>query len=55
MQSEILERRSLSTVQKTFKGVWIIPNEHERPDVVVYYCHGKWVFEPDNQSTLTLF
>ncbi|KAF2100781.1 Arylacetamide deacetylase-like protein [Rhizodiscina lignyota] len=26
--------------RKGFKGVWIIPNEHEKPDIVIYYCHG---------------
>lgn len=23
------------------RGLWIIPDEKQEPDVIVYYCHGK--------------
>ena len=28
-------------MQDGFRGIWIIQNAPEKPDVVVYYCHGK--------------
>lgn len=26
--------------RKTFKGVWIVHDQQEQPDIIVYYCHG---------------
>jgi acetyl esterase/lipase len=26
--------------RKNFRGVWIVHNQQEQPDVIVYYCHG---------------
>ncbi|KAH9866539.1 hypothetical protein J1614_008229, partial [Plenodomus biglobosus] len=26
--------------RRDFKGVWIVHNQQEQPDVIVYYCHG---------------
>lgn len=26
--------------RKTFKGVWIVYDQQEQPDIIVYYCHG---------------